>query len=237
MPRSTMLPARLARFSRMTCSNSLRRLALAAALSLSGAMYASAQSAPPTATDVQDNLQPQKRDAIGCEGAFARDTTHARLVTAFGAQNVTFKEVDAAEGPKEKATVLFDDDPTRRVLVFWHDERTRARPSMINISAPSLWIGPGGIGNGMKLSEVVKLNGKPFKLAGFDWHGGGFVRDLDGKLKQSSCNLVIRFEPGIANPLPAKYAEITGDKTIASTNRLLRRTRAQVSEWGIGYPK
>ena len=42
---------------------------------------------------------------------------------------------------------------------------------------------------------------------------------------------------GIANPLPAKYAEITGNKTIASTNKLLRRTRAQVSEWGIGYPK
>lgn len=237
MPRSTMAPARLAQFSRMTCSISLRHIALAAALSLSCAWSAGAQSARPVDADTQDNLQPQKRDAIGCEGAFARDTTHAKLVAAFGASNVTFREVDAAEGLKEKATVLFDDDPTRRVLVFWHDERTRARPSMINVSAPSLWIGPGGIGNGMKLSEVEKLNRKPFKLAGFDWDGGGYVRDLDGKLKQSGCNLVIRFEPGIANPLPAKYAEITGDKTIASTNKLLRRTRAQVSEWGIGYPK
>jgi len=221
----------------MTCPIPLQSLALAAALSLSGALYASAQSAPPVASDTQNNLQPQKRDAIGCEGAFARDTTHAKLVTAFGAQNVTFKEVDAAEGSKERATVLFDDDPTRRVLVFCHDERTRARPSMISISAPSLWIGPGGIGNGMKLSDVEKLNGKPFKLAGFDWDGGGFVRELDGKLKQTGCNLVIRFEPGIANPLPAKYAEITGDKTIVSTSKLLRRTRAQVSEWGIGYSK
>jgi hypothetical protein len=227
----------LAQFTRTTCAMPLRRPGLAAAVLLAGALSASAQSAPRGAADTQDNLVPVKRDAIGCEGAFARDTTHAKLVTAFGAKNVTFKEVDAAEGSKDRATVLFDDDPTRRVLVFWHDERTRTRPSMVSVSAPSLWIGPGGIGNGMKLSDVEKLNGKPFKLAGFDWGGGGFVRELDGKLKPSGCNLVIRFEPGIANPLPARYAEITGDKTIASTNKLLRRTRAQVSEWGIGYPK
>jgi hypothetical protein len=37
--------------------------------------------------------------------------------------------------------------------------------------------------------------------------------------------------------LPARYAEITGDKTIVSTNKLLRKTRAQVSEWAIGYPR
>ncbi len=150
---------------------------------------------------------------------------------------MTFKEVDAAEGSKEKATVLFDDDPTKRIVVFWHDEKNRTRPSMISVSAPSLWVGPGGIGNGMKLTDVEKLNGKPFKLAGFDWDGGGLVRELDGKLKPSACNLVIRFEPGIANPLPPRYAEITGDKTIVSSNNLLRRTRAQVSEWGIGYPR
>ena len=34
-----------------------------------------------------------------------------------------------------------------------------------------------------------------------------------------------------------ELAEIIGDKLIASSNKLLRRTRAQVSEWGIGYPR
>jgi hypothetical protein len=213
----------------------LRRTALIAALTLASTLSATAQTIP-AAADTQDNLVQQKRDTIGCEGAFAKDTSHAKLVAAFGATNVTFKEVDAAEGSKAKATVLFDDDPTRRIVVFWHDEK-RARPGMIRVSAPSLWIGPGGIGNGLKLTDVEKLNGKPFKLAGFDWDGGGFVRELDGKLKPAGCNLVIRFEPGIANPLPARYAEITGDRTIVSNNQLLRRTRAQVSEWGIGYPR
>lgn len=218
----------------------LRRIALIAAFVLADALFLLAGALPATAqqaADTQDNLQPQKRDTIACDGPFAKDTSHAKLAAAFGAKNVTFKQVDGAEGSKENATVLFDDDPTKRVVVFWHDEKARARPSMVSVSAPSLWTGPGGVGNGMKLTDAEKLNGKPFKLAGFGWDGGGFVRELDGKLKPSACNLVIRFEPGIANPLPAKYAEITGDKTILSNNKLLRRTRAQVSEWGIGYAK
>ena len=164
----------------------LRRMPLIAAFLLASALSATAQkTAIPVAADTQDNPVQQKRDALGCEGAFARDTTHAKLVAAFGAKNVAFKEVDAAEGSKGRATVLFDDDPTKRIVVFWHDEK-RTRPSMIKVSAPSLWVGPGGIGNGMKLTDVEKLNGKPFKLAGFDWDGGGLVRELDGKLKPSA---------------------------------------------------
>ena len=213
----------------------MRTVILAAALLAT--CPAHAQTAPPATADTQDNYVQAKRDTLACEGAFAKDASHAKLVTAFGLKNVVFKEVAGAEGSKEKATVLFDDDPTKRIVVYWHDEKARARPSMISVSAPSLWVGPGGIGNGMKLTEVEKLNGKPFKLAGFDWDGGGLVRELDGKLKPVACNLVIRFEAGIASPLPARYAEITGDKLIVSNNKLLRRTRAQVSEWGIGYPK
>lgn len=217
----------------------LRRMCLSAAFVFASTLSVAAQTAATATADTQDNFQQQKRDTIGCDGPFAKDTSQAKLAAAFGAKNVTFKEVDGAEGSKERATVLFNDDPTRRIVVFWHDDRNRARPLSVHVSAPSLWVGPGGIGNGMKLTEVEKLNGKPFKLAGFDWDGGGFVRELDGKLKSPAggCNLTIRFEPGIANPLPAKYAAITGDKTIVSNNKLLRRTRAQVSEWGIGYPR
>lgn len=191
------------------------------------------------APDTINNPVKQKRDELTCEGPFAKDATHAKLVAAFGAANVVFKDVDGAEGSTEKATVLFDADPTRRLIVFWHDEKARAKPSLISVKAPSLWIGPGGIGNGMKISEVEKLNGKPFKLNGFEWDGGGYANDLDGKLKSlpGGCAMTIRFEPGIANPLSKKYAAIVGDKRIASDNKLMRGAKPQVSEWGIGYPE
>jgi hypothetical protein len=45
----------------------------------------------------------------------------------------------------------------------------------------------------------------------------------------------VRFEPGVANPLPPKFAAITGDKEVASSNPLMRRARPQVSEWTVNY--
>jgi hypothetical protein len=113
----------------MMSSMPLRRMSLIAAFTLATALSATAQKTAVRAADTQDNLVPQKRDALGCEGPFAKDASHAKLVAAFGAKNVTFKDVDAVEGSKEKATVLFDDDPTKRIVVFWHDEK-RARPAI-----------------------------------------------------------------------------------------------------------
>jgi hypothetical protein len=91
----------------------------------------------------------------------------------------------------------------------------------------------------MKITEVEKLNGKTFKLNGFEWDGGGYVNNLDGKLKThpGGCGMTIRFEPGIANPLSKKFSAIVGDKQIASDNKLMRAAKPQVSEWGIGYPE
>jgi hypothetical protein len=41
---------------------------------------------------------------------------------------------------------------------------------------------------------------------------------------ESAC-----FEPGIANPLPLKFAAITGDNEVVSPNPLMRRA-AQISQ-------
>jgi hypothetical protein len=39
-------------------------------------------------------------DALACEGAFAKDTTHAKLVETFGRSNVAFLEIDGDQGVK-----------------------------------------------------------------------------------------------------------------------------------------
>jgi hypothetical protein len=186
---------------------------------------------------LQDRLPDAPKQQLGCDGPFARDTTHARLAAAFGASNVAFKEIDGAEGTRDKATVLFDDDPTRRAVVYWRDLAARANPTSILVSAPSTWVGPGGVHNGLPLKDVEKLNGAAFKLNGFGWDGGGFVSGFKGALAAPAggCTLTVRFEPGIANPLPPKFAAITGDKEVLSSNPLMRRARPQVSEWTVNY--
>lgn len=182
----------------------------------------------------QDAAQPDK---LNCDGPFAKDSSHARLISAFGPKNVTFEDVDGAEGAKEKASVLFAGEPTRRVEIVWHDGGKRARPASIRIRTPSQWVGPLAIAAGLTATQVEKINGKAFPINGFGWDGGGFAGSFDGKLAAlpGGCRLTLRFEPTIANPLPARYAPIIGDKKIPSSNALMRRSKPMLSEWSVGY--
>ena len=188
----------------------------------------------PTFARAQDAAPPQ--DKLACEGPFAKDSTHAKLVAAFGAKNVTIEDVDGAEGSKEKASVLFAGEPTRRLEIFWADETRRARPASIRVRTPSQWLGPEGLTNGLRLEQVEKANGKPFKVNGFEWDYGGFVTGLDGKLNAlpGGCSAGIRFEATRTLKRP-KFDPIIGDKAIVSTNSLLRQVRPMVSEWSVGY--
>lgn len=176
--------------------------------------------------------------ALACSGPFAKDSSHAKLTTEFGAKNVVFKDVELPGNYLVKATVAFDGDPTRRLVFFWNDEKTRTKIKSILIEAPSVWTGPGGIRNGLPLKELEKLNGGSFSMVAFGGVGSGTVSDLKGPFADISggCKLTVTFEPGIANPLPPRYAPITGDHKLVSTNFMLRRVRAQVTEWRVTYP-
>jgi hypothetical protein len=185
----------------------------------------------------QDAIVPPQ-DKLACDGPFAKDSSHAKLISAFGPKNVSFEDVDGAEGAKEKASVLFANEPTRRVEIFWHDEAKRARPASIRIRTPSQWIGPEGLSIGLRIEQVEKVNGRPFKVNGFEWDYGGYVVNLDGKLKTlpGGCSAGIRFEASRALKRP-KFDPVIGEKQVLSTSALLRQVRPMVSEWSVGYGK
>ena len=186
---------------------------------------------------LQEKLLEVPKQVLACDSVFTRDTTQAKLAAQFGPKNVVFKEVEGTDGSRDKATVLFDEDPTKRAVVVWRDAAAKAGPATINISAPSIWIGPGGIHNGLPLQAVEKLNGGAFKIKGFESKNSGMASSLKGALGSppGGCTVTVRFEPGIANPLPPKFSAITGDKDVMSSNPLMRRTRAQVSEWTVNF--
>lgn len=198
-----------------------------------------AKSKPAQDTSLNNLQDVPPASVLACAGPFAKDTSHPRLISEFGERNVTFKDVvEGAEGIKQKATVIFDDDPTKRIVIYWDDIKTRTKPTKIVISAPSTWLGPNGIHNGLPAKDLEKINGGSFSIKGFGGIGSGGVSGLKGKLADvpGGCKLVIHFEPGIANPLPPKFAAITGNLVIPSSNSLMRRARPQVSDWGIVYP-
>lgn len=174
---------------------------------------------------------------LACGGSFSRTTSHVRLAAEFGEKNVVFKQIEGSGTGKEKVTVLFENEPVKQVVIHWRDATARSGISSIAISAPSIWVGPGGIRNGLPLKEVEKLNGGTFSINGFETNDGGFASGLKGQLASppGGCSLSVRFEPGIANPLPKKFAAIVGNKKVSSGDRLMRRAKPMVSEWSISY--
>ena len=60
-------------------------------------------------------LQPLAPLVVACSGTFAKDSSHLELVTAFKSKNITFTDVEAADGTKVPASILFPNDPKRRL--------------------------------------------------------------------------------------------------------------------------
>jgi hypothetical protein len=228
----------------MTSIRSISGAFLICALALTGADAAKKSDKPakqpePMAQDTPLNTlkNAPKAPSLACDGPFAKDTTHAKLVSEFGAKNVVFKDVDIMRDVKTQASVIFDEDPTRRLVVYWKDNKARARPMAVSVEAPSTWTGPGGVRNGLALKDLVKLNGDEFRMMGFGGVGGGEISGLKGPFSDlpGGCTLKIKLEPGIANPLPPRFASVTGDQFVASKNLVLRRVRPQVSQWSVNY--
>ena len=93
-------------------------------------------------------------------------------------KNVDFGEVDAGPG-KSMASIIYPNDPRRRLEVWWSDVDKRKDLYLISINGSSTWTGPGGLHLGLSLSDLEKLNRKPFKLRGFDKDNTATVSDWD----------------------------------------------------------
>jgi hypothetical protein len=104
---------------------------------------------------------------VACSGAFAKNSSHLKLAMFFDSKNIAFTNVDAS-GIKVPASVLFPNDPKRRLEVWWSNITERKDIHLIVIGGQSTWTAPGGLRLGQTLEQVEKLNHKPFKLKGFD---------------------------------------------------------------------
>ena len=176
---------------------------------------------------------------IKCEGPFGRNASHADLVKAFGNDNVVYADIDGAEGEKIKASVLYPNDPKARLEIIWSDEKARRGP-MVRAKDQSAWVTANGLRIGTALAEVEKLNGKPFKLSGFDWDYGGRVLDWQGgtlaKPQPGGCVIGVEFAH-IEDAPEANLTKVTGDNAFMSDSTDMRAVEPYVAVVTISYPK
>ena len=117
---------------------------------------------------------------IACEGPFAADSSEARLIEAFGKDNVVTGDVPGPEGSTVLATTIFPNDPARTIEFGWWDEEKHERVAYFTV--PPDDTAPGGLRKGLTVKEVEALNGGPFQLYGFFWDYGGAAIFDGGKL-------------------------------------------------------
>jgi hypothetical protein len=174
--------------------------------------------------------------AVACGGAFAKDSNHLKLMQAFQPKNVAYGEVAGAGGTKLNATILFPKDPKRHLEVLWQNEAARSDTSLIVITGQSTWTGPKGLRLGLTLAALEKLNGKAFRLSGFDQPDGSAVLDWQGGALASlpgGCKVGIRLAADRKTAADALAA--AGGKERGSNEAAMRAVKPTVAEIILGY--
>jgi hypothetical protein len=174
---------------------------------------------------------------VACSGAFAKDSSHLELATAFNSKNITFTDVEAADGTKVPASILFPNDPKRRLEVWWSDRTHRSDIHLIVIGGKSTWTAPDGLRLGQTLEQVEKINHKPFKLKGFDKDRIATVSDWDGGAVATlagGCNAGLSLRAD-AKASAENIGAVSADKEYSSSDPAIRATKPTISEILIGY--
>ena len=174
---------------------------------------------------------------VACSGAFSKDSSHLRLAMTFDSKNVTFTDVEGSNGSKVPASVLFANDPKRRLEVWWTNPAARNQTYLIVINGKSTWAAPGGMKLGLTLAQLEKLNHKPFKLKGFDKDGTATVSDWDGGALATlaggcKSGMSLKADPKAAADA---LAALPADKEFTSADPAMRAVKPTVSEILIGY--
>jgi hypothetical protein len=177
-------------------------------------------------------------------GMLTATASAADLIAAYGVENVRDEPYPLGEGESEPGTVIFPDDPARRLVILWSNLEKKARPLAARIDgAGSQWKTAEGVSVGSALKTVEQLNGKPFLLYGFGWdYGGQLVDSNGGALKDlphedpeggfRGGDLLLTFQP---DPT-ADASEVLGDGTFSSDHPAMQALDPKVSVIVVNFP-
>jgi hypothetical protein len=176
-------------------------------------------------------------NVLTCGGVFAKDSTHLKLAIKYDSRNVVFGDVDGPDGAKIKASILFPNDPKRRLEVVWNNDATRSDMSVIAINGKSQWVAPKGLKLGLTLPALEKANGRPFKVSGFGADGSASVAGWEGGALSAlpgGCRVGIRLVAD-SRASPDARSTVAGSKEFLSNDATVLAVKPSVGEILIGY--
>jgi hypothetical protein len=212
-------------------------LTLTLATGMSGALTScrrSEEPAPPRAVIAEDwKIEPGDR-----VGALRSSGSEQDLIHAYGAANVRDTSIALGEGETAPGTMLFPDDPQRRLEVIWSDPAQKRTPRRVVLRGErSRWMLPRDVSLGTSLSELEEKNGAPFQLAGFGWDYAGVVISWEGgaldSLRTRSVKLYL--EPRIEDRVGPEYSSVLGDRSYSSSLPAMRKLNPRVYQIFVDF--
>jgi hypothetical protein len=159
-------------------------------------------------------------------GAFTNEQSQKDLSSIVGKKSIVKQAFNLGEGEVAPGLLLYPG--TRHEVEVLLDED--GYPLIYRIQQEdSEWRGPKGLTIGTSLAELEKMNGKPFRMAGFGWDYGGTVTNwADGALEQAGFMVVLGYAEEAVDFTPEDTEELMGDQEISSTLPSLKRYPIEV---------
>jgi len=168
-------------------------------------------------------------------GAITPEMTETELRVLFGEENVQPSDVDVGEGRTEHGTVIYPDEPARKMEILWKDAEEKRFPKrLIWTGDRTEWKTAEGISLGTTLKELERVNGKPFSFFGFGWDYGGTIRSWQGgKLKEQFYRhgrIILRLEGPQDDQAVTQEEEgsIRGNRELTSENPIVRKFNPKI---------
>lgn len=141
-----------------------------------------------------------------------------QLYTLYGKENVVERQTQDFQGNDAgTAYYVFPDTDNEMIVQFDGEKGT----SIVFTKENSKWKPPFGIKVGDPLDKVVKVNGRDFRINGFEWDNGGEVADWEGGAFAGK-GVNIAFKANNSSD-PKLYDQVTGDKKVKTDASAMKK--------------
>ncbi len=168
----------------------------------------------------------------------------AGLEEKYGIENIIKKAtIETGEGSFETTKLFGETD--KEVQLYWQDGKEYKQIQDVVIKGrldenaklknTSPWISKLGLRLGMKMSEVIALNGKTFTITGIGWDLGGNVVSWEGgKLANKNANVRFNdYSDNMGGLKEDEYNAISGDREFDTKHPAIQKLNPIVDEFSV----
>lgn len=166
------------------------------------------------------------------------------LEKKYGAKNIVkIDSIESGEGTFETTKLFGNTD--KEVDIYWQDGHKFKQIQDVvvkgrldenaKLKKNSPWVSKLGLRIGMKMSEVIALNGKTFTITGIGWDLGGNVVSWEGgKLANKHVNVRFNdYSDNMGGLKEAEYNTIIGDREFDTKHLAIQKLNPTVDEFSV----